>query len=145
MNYKIFLIFILPFILTGCYSIETVDQKVIIGNSDKYNFEIQIIVHNEGRGNIHNLDINKYEFKNSDWIYLNSNKGKIKSSDIILTHERKKTEYPWLQSELNGYIEFINDSLIVKLRTPYYAEGNNKPKYWVDYKYNGKYLTVSSE
>ena len=145
MNYKILLIFILPFILCGCYSNETVDQKVMIRDSNKYDYEIQIRVHNEGRGNIHTLDMNKYEFESSDWIYLNSKQGKIHSSDIILTHFQDKTEYPWNQKELKGYIEFINDSLTVKLKIPYYVEGSEKPKYWVDYKYNGKYLTESSD
>ena len=144
-NNKILLIFILAFILNGCYSNETVDQKVTIRNSENYAYEIQIRVQNEGRGNIHTLDMKKYEFESSDWIYLNSKQGKIESSDIILTHFQDKTEYPWNQKELKGYIEFINDSLIIKLKKPYYAEGSEKPNYWVDYKYNGKYLTESTE
>jgi len=102
-------------------------------------------VHNEGRGNIHTLDLSKYEFESSHWIYSNLKTGKINSSDIILTYERNETEYPWPQSKLKGFIEFSNDSLLINLKKPYYADGSNEPKYWVDYEYNGKYLTRESE
>ncbi len=145
LNYKSRLILILTLILTSCYSNQTVDQKVVIRNSDNYKFEIQIIVHNEGRGNIHTFDLSKYEFESSHWIYLNSKRGKINASDIILTYERNETEYPWPQSKLKGYIEFSNDSLFINLKKPYYADGSNEPNYWVDYEYNGRYLAEESE
>lgn len=132
-------------ILTSCYSNHTVDQKVVVRNSDNYKFEIQINVHNERLGNIHTLDLSKYEFESSHWIYVNSKRGKINSSNIILTYERNETEYPWPKSKLKGHIEFSNDSLLIKLKKPFYIDGNNEPEYWVDYEYNGKYLMEKSD
>ena len=137
--YKLLLIIILPLILNGCYSNETVDSKIFLRKTDKYKYEIQISVYNEGRGNIHTLDISKYEFESSHWIYLNSKKGKLKASDIVLTYENGKTEYPWKQSNLRGYVEFINDSLLINLKIPIYIDEDEKPEDWSDYKFNGKY------
>lgn len=133
-------IFLLLFVLIGCYSKETVDLKVLLSTLEKGRFEIEIPIHHEGRGNIHTLDISKYKFDQPHWIYLKSTRGKVNASEIILTYHKGKIEYPWIQSNLKGYIEFKNDSLSIKLLTPIYIENNTTPDKWEEYKHNGKYL-----
>lgn len=125
--------------LTSCYQEETVNETLIIKRSTRFKFEIEIPIHHEGRGNIHQLDPSSYEFDEEDWIYLNSDSTKINYHQIILTHEKDKTDYPWRQSNLRGYIEFIKDSISIRLRLPIYKDQDTIVDGWQDYEHNGKF------
>jgi protein associated with RNAse G/E len=134
---------ILPLILLlfqGCYYDETVESKIIIRESYPYKFELEIPIHVKGRGNIHTLDIKKIEFENSDWIYTNTINGKVTASEIIFTNYYQKTDPPWIQSNLRGYLEFFADSVSINLEIPRYIDDDSIPEKWIDYNYNGKYL-----
>ncbi len=131
---------LLAIILNGCYSTETVDSKVIVRTSDDFNFEIEIPIHYEGRGNIHTFDLSKYEFDSQHWIYVNEITGELIASEITLTYERGKTSFPWKQSNLKGVIGFSNDSIKINLQTPIYVGDSDIPDRWENYRFNGIYL-----
>ena len=67
--------------------------------------------HIEGRGNIHILSLSKYEYDNSNWIYVNSLEGRISAKDIVFSRYWACIEYPWSTSNLKGHIEFTKDKL----------------------------------
>ncbi len=115
-------------------------EEVIVRTSDEFNFEIEIPIHNEGRGNVHTFDVSKYEFDSQHWIYVDKITGEINASDIVLTYERDKTNSPWKQSNLKGAIGFSRDSLTINLQTPIYVSASNTPEKWEDCRFNGTYF-----
>jgi hypothetical protein len=74
----------------------------------------------------------------TDWIYTSTIEGEIPASQIILTHERGKTEYPWPQQALHGAITFLPGHMHVALQWPYYKQDGTIYRY-VQYKLNGDY------
>ncbi len=136
---KVITSFFFLFLLTACYNEEVVSSELIIRKSTAYKHEIELPVHHEGRGNIHQLDASKYSFEDSDWLYLNKNMGKVSYKDLVLTHERNKTNYPHCQSKLRGFIRFKEDSINIRLIVPHYIDQDTIVDEWNNYKYNGNY------
>lgn len=139
LNKTIIFVILNVFILTSCYHEETVNSQLTIRKSSKSKYEIEIPIHHEGRGNTHQLDPSSYEFNDSDWLYLDSDKSKINFDQIILTYEKNKTDYPWRQSNLRGSIEFKEDSIKISLTLPVYKDQDTIEDGWQDYKHNGTY------
>ncbi|MDF3028893.1 MAG: hypothetical protein K0S23_3200 [Fluviicola sp.] len=126
-------------LLTACYHKEKVSPELIIRKSSVYNYEIELPVHHEGRGNMHQLDLSKYSFEDSDWLYLNTKEGRVNYTGIILTHERYKVHYPSCQSNLRGYVRFQKDSLKIRLIVPHYIDQDTIVDEWNNFEYNGDY------
>lgn len=137
--YKIALTLPIILVVSSCYHNEEVANSLPIRKSTVYNFEIEIPVHHEGRGNIHQMDPSKFEFDASDWIYLNDVSSTVNFDKLILTHERNKTERPWCQSNLKGYLKFKKDSVSINLILPEYKNEDTIVDGWSNYKYNGTY------
>ena len=97
---RVLLIGLLIIFVGGCYNKETISTSVLVRKTSKPKYEIQIKKHIEGRGNIHTLSLSKYEYDNSDWIYVNSLEGKISAKDIVFSHYWACIEYPWSISNL---------------------------------------------
>jgi hypothetical protein len=129
----------LLFLLIGCYHNEQVSPELIIRKSTVYNYEVELPVHHEGRGNIHQLDASKYSFEGSDWLYLNKNLGKVYCKDIVLTYERNKTNDLHRQSNLRGFVTFKRDSILIRLIVPHYIDQDTIVDEWNNYEYNGNY------
>lgn len=115
-------------------------------NYKDYKYELQLKYHTTGRGNIHTFSLSKYEFDDADWIYTNTLSGRVDAKDLIFTHYQRKTEYPWKQSELKGYVQFYGDTLaIIALEIPWYND-SSKVDHWVKYEFNGTYsLTIKND
>jgi hypothetical protein len=120
--------------------------RITAYNYEDYKYELQIKYHTKGRGNIHTYSLSKYEFDDSDWIYTNIINGRVDASDLIFTHHQRRTESPWKQSELRGYVQFSGDTLaIIALEMPLYND-SSKVDHWEKYEFNGTYsLTVKNE
>ncbi len=106
--------------------------------NDKDSIEIKIPYIVEGRGNVHQLNMDEYKFERSDWIYFSKFYSSISADSLVLTHERGKTGYPWKQSKLRGAIT-VQDSLItINFKLPIYSQGGEITA-WKDYEFNGNY------
>ncbi|WP_430406828.1 hypothetical protein [Fluviicola sp.] len=133
-------IFVFPLLLlTACYHDEEVSPELIIRKSKVYKYEIELPVHHEGRGNMHQLDASKYSFNESHWLYLNRKDNKVNHTDIVLTPERNKVDYPYRQSNLKGFILFKFDSIMIRLLVPHYIDQDTIVDEWNNYEYNGNY------
>lgn len=77
-------------------------------------------------------------FDTTDWIYTKVIEGEIPAAQIVVTHERGKTEYPWPQSRLRGSITFSPGHMRVALDSPYYKDGVSIHHY-EPYSLNGDY------
>ncbi|WP_430406839.1 hypothetical protein [Fluviicola sp.] len=130
---------LLMFYITSCYHKEEVDTVLTLRKSKNYRYELQLLVHHEGRGNIHQLDASKYSFEASDWLYLNKNLGKVYCKDIVLTYERNKTNDLHRQSNLRGFVTFKRDSILIRLIVPHYIDQDTIVDEWNNYEYNGNY------
>jgi len=75
----------------------------------------------------------------SDWIYSSNLIGIIPAKQIILTHERAKTEYPWALQGLSGSIIFTNMEMKVNLQLPWYGDGGSNIIKMTPYDLNGTY------
>jgi hypothetical protein len=132
-------IFIVKFSFSSCNTTRTSNEELIVYNySNNYKYEIELKYHTKGRGNIHSFSLSKYEFDQWDWMYLNSIHGRIDASNMIFTHYQRKTEYPWSQSKLKGYIEFNGDTANINLQMPHYND-SSIVDHWDEYEFNGKY------
>lgn len=136
---KVITSFFFLFLLTACYHDEEVSPELIIRKSTVYKYEIELPVHHEGRGNIHQMDPSKYSFEASDWLYLNKNLGKVYCKDIVLTYERNKTNDLHRQSNLRGFVTFKRDSILIRLIVPHYIDQDTIVDEWNNYEYNGNY------
>jgi hypothetical protein len=74
----------------------------------------------------------------TDWIYTRTIEGEISASQIILTHERGKTENPWRQQALRGTVTFSPEHMHVALECPNYKQDGTIYRY-VPYDLNGDY------
>jgi hypothetical protein len=77
-------------------------------------------------------------FEMTDWIYTRAIEGEMPAAEIVVTHERGKTEYPWPQSGLRGSITFTPGRMRVALDSPYYEDGVSIHHYEA-YRLNGDY------
>jgi hypothetical protein len=125
--------------LCSCGSSSKPYNQIIAYKYSKFNHELQLKYHVIGRGNVHQLSLSKYEYDRSDWIYLNSLKGKIDADSLILTNYQRMTDYPWKQENLKGYIQILNDTTIkLNLQLPFYND-NNRITSYAPYEFNGTY------
>ena len=117
-------------------------SEIIAYKYHDFTYELQLKYHTKGRGNVHQLNLSKYEFDESDWIYLNAISGIVNADSLIFTHYQRKTKYPWNQSALKGNVEFTNDSTIkIDLQIPHY-NGTSKIQAYGSYEFNGTYKLV---
>jgi hypothetical protein len=141
----VFLIFN-AFLIYSCGSKSVVSQNLNVYNYDSNKYEIAIHYHVMGRGNVHRpFDFSKYEYDRWHWIYTNKIEGKILADKMVFTFYQRKTEYPWSQSQLRGYVEFKDDSALINLFMPNYND-SNKITGWEPYEFNGRYgLIIKNE
>ena len=125
--------------MTSCYHKETMSSELKMRKGEKYKYEIELSVDNEGCGNIHQLDASKYKFKSSSWLYSNYNNGIVNAKDLVLTSERNETDSTYTQSNLRGFVSFKKDSILIRLIVPHYIDQDTIPDEWNNYKYNGNY------
>ena len=74
----------------------------------------------------------------TDWLYAGTIEGEISANQIILTHERDKTKYPWPQQALRGSVTFSPEHMHVALECPNYKQDGVIYRY-VKYDLNGDY------
>ena len=133
------LILFLILFAQGCVHKEDVDGSLILRKTANNLYEIEVPIRHEGQGNIHKMDPYKYKFYDSHWIYSESDSSIVYFDKLVLTYKKNKTESPWKQSKLRGYIEFQIDSLSINLTVPVYKDQDTTVDGWADYKYNGTY------
>ncbi|WP_430406835.1 hypothetical protein [Fluviicola sp.] len=130
---------LLIFYITSCYHKEEVDTVLTLRKSKNYRYELQLLVHHEGRGNIHQLDASKYSFEASNWLYFNQDTGKVYAKDLVVTPKRNETDSLYRKFNLKGFVQFSKDSIHIRLITPHYIDQDTIVDEWLDYKYNGSY------
>jgi hypothetical protein len=134
----ILILFASALFFVGCYQ----TQKSMgiaywtVNNKDSIEIKIPFIV--KGRGNVHQLNLNEYEFERGDWIYFSKFYPNISADSLILTHERGKTSYPWKQSNLRGNITVQDSLLNINFTLPVYSQGGEITA-WKAYQFNGNY------
>ncbi|MEO6454961.1 MAG: hypothetical protein ABIN97_12845 [Ginsengibacter sp.] len=126
----------------SCGSTSKSYNEIIAYRYSNFKYELQLKYHTTGRGNIHQLNLSKYEYDRSDWIYLNSLNGKINADSLVFTNYQRKTEYPWKQSALKGDIQFPNDTTVkLNFQLPIYDDSAKIISY-VPYRFNGIYKLI---
>ncbi|HZH94850.1 MAG TPA: hypothetical protein VEY06_03155 [Flavisolibacter sp.] len=103
---------------------------------DSIEIKIPFVV--KGRGNVHQLTLDEYEFEQSDWIYFLKFRENITADSLALTHERGKTSYPWIQSNLKGNITIQDSLLTINFQLPIYSQAGEITA-WKAYDFNGVY------
>jgi hypothetical protein len=127
------------FLLISCYTTTKVTGiNVYNFDNDNYNYEILIKTHTVGRGNLHNMDLKKWESDSGDWIYTNSINGKILANDIIFTHWQRELEWPWNTSNIKGFIIIDEEEKTIEINLFFYDQENQNRKD-LPYELNGKY------
>ncbi len=129
----------LIFYLSSCNHKEEVASELILRKSKNYKYELELLVHHEGRGNIHQLDASKYSFEASSWLYFNQNTGKVYAKDLVVTSKRNETDSLYRKFNLKGFVQFSKDSIQIRLITPHYIDQDTIADEWLNYKYNGNY------
>ncbi len=79
-----------------------------------------------------------HKIAESHWIYTDTIQGTVAATNLVLTYERGKTEYPWPQSALRGSVTFSDGWLHVALERPVYVDGVSVDHY-DRYPLNGDY------
>ena len=79
-----------------------------------------------------------HKIAGSHWIYADTTQGVVTATNLILTYEQGKTEYPWSQSALRGSVTFSEGQLHVALERPVYVDGISVDHY-EQYPLNGDY------
>lgn len=130
---------VLTLCITSCYHKEEVASELILRKSKKYNYELELLVHHEGRGNIHQLDASKYSFEESSWLYFDQDTGKVYAKDLVVTSKRNETDSLYRKFNLKGFVQFSKDSIQIRLITPHYIDQDTIIDEWTDYEYNGSY------
>jgi hypothetical protein len=128
----------------GCYERTTPPIEARLCAEPAGRIELELRYHVEGRGNVHTLSLSKYQHENSDWLYTGNAPGVIDATGVVLTNRRKKTEFPWSISPLQGRLLLDGRLLVVDLRVPVYAGGNEVVGYR-SYEFNGKYPVVEGD
>jgi hypothetical protein len=140
--------FFLSFILDSCYMrrVYPAYPEIIARNYSDYKYELNIKYHVRGQGSFYNFSLARWEGDDYHWIYLNSLVGCIEADSLVFTRYKQKTEYPWKQSDLKGYIEFLNDTLLnIDFQFPHYND-TGKVEYYRPYEFNGLFkLTVMQD
>ena len=107
-----------------------------ISDTDSIEVKIPFVV--KGRGNVHQLTVDEYEFEQSHWLYFSKFRQNITADSLVLAHERGETSDPWIQSNLKGNI-IIHDSLLtINFQLPIYNEAEEITA-WEAYDFNGVY------
>lgn len=130
-------IFICLGLTSSCYMTSKPYSEInVYKYSNGYKYEVQIKYQTKGRGNIHNFNLKKYEYKGYDWFYVNTINGRLYPDSLLFTQFQRKTDSPWAVKNLKGYIEFVNDSLNIDL---YFYNQENPNEKELPYEFNGKY------
>lgn len=137
-NRRLVILFMLFIIIFSCHHKEETNKYVTIRKTNSNFYELELKTLNTGRGNLHNMDFSKFEFKEHLWIYFNNLYGKIGADSLIWTKERGRLYYPWKKEKIKGYI-FIDSNMVeINLSYPYYKEGGTI-EHWKPYTKNGRY------
>ena len=122
MNLLKFTCVALVVLLNGCYHEDSFESEVIIRPGTKgFNYELQIKVHSEARGNPHNpFDWKVHNWDHSYWLYVNTIEGTISAGDLVLTPYWRCLEYPWNYRDVKGGIELQHGRITIKLDMPRY-------------------------
>lgn len=105
------------------------------------NYEIQLDASYRTclRGPCHFPSLIPRTYYMTDWIYTRAIEGKISAGEIILTHERGKTDYPWPQEGLRGMVTFSQGHMRIALECPNYKQDGTTSRF-VPYALNGDYI-----
>lgn len=115
--------------LTSCYYEETFYPDVVVRDRGKSRYEVQIRKHIEGRGNIHTFSLSKYEYDDSDWLYLSSITGTVEAKSLVFTNYWACVESPWNIEDLKGRVDFKDGKLTIALEAPSYEDGKTMSGY----------------
>ena len=138
MKKKFVILFLSILFLISCYTTKVTGINAYNYNGDKFKYEILIKNHTVGRGNLHNMDLKKWESNSGDWIYTNSINGKIEANSIILTHWQRELERPWNIPNIKGFIEIDEKEKRIEINLFFYDQENKNSKD-IPYEFNGIY------
>jgi hypothetical protein len=125
-------------LIFSCYRLEKTAGIAYWSPYKSDSMEIKIPYRVKGKGNVHQLNLKDYEFNDADWIYLSKVPQSTNADKLLLTHERGKIIYPWIQSNLRGKINILDSTLTINLQLPIYND-SGKIERWEEYKFNGIY------
>ena len=130
-------------LLLGCETAPKPKPIAHFNRDAQGKFEIQVEASYQtcDRGPCRLPSLIRQTVETTDWFYTSSMEGEIPAAQIIVTHERGKTEYPWPKSELRGSITFTADHMQVALETPYYKDykDGDRIHHYEPYRLNGNY------
>lgn len=139
-NYIVYAVLLSVFLtLTGCYQKESDSSSVRLKRLNGGEFEVEIPIHIEWRGNIHQLDASKCSFEESVWLYINAHDKIVSYENLVLTNEKGKLTFPWRQSNLRGFVRLSRDSLTIQLILPVYKDTDTLVDGWSPWDHNGNY------
>lgn len=116
--------------LSSCFSYqESTFPDVVVRESDISKYEVQIRKHVRGRGSLHSISFSKFEYDQSDWLYLDSVEGIVEADALVFTRHWRCVKYPWSDSNLKGTVEFKEGTLVIALERPWYEDGKTMTGY----------------
>jgi len=121
---------------------ETAHPNVVIREGVLRPFEVELKVTVEMSGNMHGPSIpflSRQTYEKSDWIYVESDRGRVQASDVVFTHWRACPDSLWWQKDMRGTIDFLESEMIVQIEMPRYDQSSSTPTHHVAWEHNGKY------
>jgi len=112
-----------------------IDPIARVSPHTRFKFEIEIHAQVSSSGSPCNPRCFPARVEDRHWIYVDRLDGTIPASDLVLTYERGKFDFP--QSALKGSITISHDVLTVALQRPYYV--TNTVDHYTPYPYNGRF------
>lgn len=140
-NFRInfFFLFLGCFLFISCEQTETVEKEFVLRNSKEFKYELEIPVKIQGRGNIHSMSVEEYNYERSYWLYFNRREGILKPSEFIISDDKEKTDSLSRFNNVKGFIRITDDSAYISLKMPRYDDSDDFPDRWIPFEFNGRY------
>jgi hypothetical protein len=122
--------------LTGCAERRS-SSVAYVSRQPSGKYEIRLDATQWSLGGPCNLTA-PHKIPESHWIYTDTVQGIVPATNLVLTYERGKTEFPWPQSDLRGSITFSDGQLHIGFERPVCVDGVSVDHY-ERYPLNGSY------
>jgi len=122
-----------------CIERNVVFPDVTVTFAKQFKYKLELKVHKWGRGNIHAMTCDKYDYYHSDWLFVNTLSGRIDSNQMMINKvSGNENNTLGVYSTYRGYIEITGNKLSVNIEFPSYADGVHLDRWW-PYEFNGQY------
>jgi hypothetical protein len=123
-------------VLMSCSDTETARDEVIVHGAKKNYWELELEINRKGQGwSIHNFSWDRYNVKESYWIYVPKITGRVSSNNVSIS---KLKNVRYTDKNNKGFIDFSDRTITINIEQALYPNGETVDG-WEPFKLNGTY------